>query len=278
MRAFFALAAICVLIFAAEYDSKPEKKIGVIRHMNVTEEAFEKVFNRIQSIDMDFDDENYRHIFFNSMNEMTAALQSGQIDAFTTYEVVGKYLEAHNSNFECFPHDAKIADAFCCAMRENDTALKKEFNDAIDEIIADGTLGKLVKIYIMDANHNDQPEAIEMPKFPGNEYDEDYAPPIRIGVTGDLPPLDYVRPNGKPAGFNTAILAEISKRMKRNFVIVPIDGGARAIALTSKLVDVIFWVVVPTYDDFPIDIDKPKGIILTDPYFTDEIVYVRLKK
>lgn len=273
MKAFFALAAICVLILAAGCDSEPEKKIGIIHHMNVTEAMFEKCYDKIKP--QDSEHEKIRHIFFNSTNEMTAALQSGQIDAFTTYEAVGKYLEAHNSNFECFPHDAKIADAFCCAMRENDSELNAQFNDAIDEIIADGTLGKLVKIYIMDANHNDQPEAIEMPTF---YSDEDYAPPIRIGVTGDLPPLDYVRPNGKPAGFNTAILAEISKRMERNFVIVPIDGGARAIALTSKLVDVIFWVVVPTYDDFPIDIDKPKGIILTDPYFTDEIVYVRLKK
>ena len=35
---------------------------------------------------------------------------------------------------------------------------------------------------------------------------------------------------------------------------------------------------VPTYDDAPINIDKPDGIILTAPYFTDEIVHVRLKK
>ena len=276
MKIFLTLLTICVVILAAGCNSEPEKKIGIIHHMNVTEEAFEKIYDKIQNLNSD--NKKVRHVFFNSMNEMTAALQSGQIDELTTYEAVGKYLEVHNPNFECFPHDAKIADAFCCAMREEDLALKKQFSDAIDEIIADGTLKKLVKFHIMDANHIDPPEAVEMPTFYSDEYDEDYAPPLRIGVTGDLPPLDYVRPDGKPAGFNTALLAEISKRMKRNFQLVPIDGGARAVALRSKFVDVIFWVLVPTYDEFPIDIDKPVGIILTDPYFTDEIVHVKLKK
>ncbi len=276
MKIFLTLLTICVVILAAGCDSEPEKKIGIIHHMNVTEEAFEKIYDKIQSLDSPH--EKIRHVFFNSMTEMTAALQSGQIDELTTYEVVGEYLEAHNPNFECSPHDAKIADAFCCAMREEDLALKKQFSDAIDEMITDGTLNKLVKVYIMDANHNDPPEAVEMPTFYSDEYDEDYAPTLKIGVTGDLPPLDYVRADGKPAGFNTAILAEISKRMKRNFQLIPIDGGSRAVALTSKLVDVIFWVIVPTYEEFPIDIDKPKGIILTDPYFTDEIVHVQTKK
>ena len=254
----------------------PKKKIGVIRHMNVTEEAFEKLYDKIKSPDAE--GKNVRHIFFDNMTEMTAALQAGQIDEFTTYEVVGQYLAAHNPNFECSPHDAKIADAFCCAMREEDLALKKQFSDAIDEIINDGTLNQLVKKYIMDANHNDTPEAVEMPTFYSDEYDDDYAPTLRIGVTGDLPPLDFVRADGQPAGFNVALLAEISKRLKINFEIVPIAGGARAVALTSKKVDVVFWVIVPTYDEFPIDIDKPEGVILTDPYFTDEIVHVKLKK
>lgn len=276
MKIFLTLLTICVMIFAAGCDSNPEKKVGLIRHMNITEEAFDQLSEDVENVDSHH--EKIRHIFFNSMTEMTAALRAGQIDELATYEVVGDYLVAQNPDFECLPHDPKIADAFCCAFREQDIALKKEFNDAIDAIISDGTLSKLVKVYVFDAVHNAPSEPIEMPTFYSDEYDEDYAPTIKIGVTGDLPPLDYVTADGNPAGFNAALLAEISNRMKRNFVIVPIDGGARAAALTSKLVDVIFWVIVPTYDEFPIDIDKPAGIILTDPYFTDEIVHVKLKQ
>lgn len=276
MKIFLTLLTVCVVILAAGCQSESKKKIGMIRHMNITEEAFEKLHGKIKSPDAE--SENVRHIFFDSMTEMTAALQSGQIDELTTYEVVGEYLAAHNPTFDCSPPDAKFADAFCCAMREQDAALKKQFSDAIDEILTDGTLNKLVKYHIFDANHIDPPEAVEMPTFYFDEYDEDYAPTLKIGVTGDLPPLDYIREDGQPAGFNVALLAEISKRLKVNFEIVPIAGGSRAIALTSKQVDVVFWVIVPTHDDLPIDIDKPKGMILTDPFFTDEIVHVKLKQ
>ena len=270
------LLTVCMLILATGCSSEPEKRIGIIRHMNVTEETFDKFFAQIQSLDSNH--EKRRFIFFNNMTDMVAALQAGQIDELATYGVIARYLTEHHPEMEWTPHEPEMADAFCCAMREKDSALKKQFSDVIDEIITDGTLNKLVKYRIFDANHLDPPEAIEMPVFNYDEYDEDYEPPLRIGVTGDLPPLDYIRADGKPAGFNTALLAEISRHLKRNFEIVPIDGGARAEALSSNLVDVIFWVIVPTYDEMPINIDKPDGIILTDPYFTDEIVHVRIKQ
>ena len=273
MKQFFALLIMFALLVTGCDSNDGEKKIGVIRHTNVTEDALEKAYERI-----DPNHQKSRYVFFNSMTEMTAALQAEQIDEFATYEVVGNYLNVHNPNFEWTTNEPALADAFCCAMREEDTALKKQFNDAVDAIITDGTLKELVKFYIVDANHIDPPAAVEMPTFYFDEYDEQYEPPLKIGVTGDLPPLDYVRPDGLPAGFNTAVLSEISRRLKRNFLLVPIDGGARAFALTSKQVDVVFWVIVPTYDGLPIDSDKPDGVILTDPFFTDEIVHVKLKK
>ena len=110
-----------------------------------------------------------------------------------------------------------------------------------------------------------------MPKF----YNDTM---IRIGITGDLPLLDYIRPDGIPAGFNTAILAEISKLIGKNFVLVQVDSGSRAIALTSGEVDVIFWAVVPQDNEIlPKNFDVPEGVILTEPYFSDKIVHVKLR-
>ena len=97
-------------------------------------------------------------------------------------------------------------------------------------------------------------------------------------MTGDLPPLDLVLADNSPAGFNTAMLAEIAKRLNRNIEIVDIDSGARAAALTSKLIDVVFWVVVPFGNsDIPSDIDKPAGLELSAPYFKDTITHIKLK-
>ena len=74
------------------------------------------------------------------------------------------------------------------------------------------------------------------------------------------------------------MLAEIAKRLNRNIEIVQIDSGARAAALSSGQIDVIFWAVVPNGDNMPADIDKPDGVEFTVPYFKDDIAHLNLKK
>ena len=103
---------------------------------------------------------------------------------------------------------------------------------------------------------------------------------LKVAVTGDLPPIDLVLADGKPAGFNTAVLSEVGKRLQRNIEIVQVDSGARAAALSGKTVDVIFWAVIPE-DKFnvrPKDFDLPKGAATTVPYYKDEIVHLAVKK
>ena len=96
-------------------------------------------------------------------------------------------------------------------------------------------------------------------------------------MTGDLPPLDYVSADNKPAGFNTAVLSEIGNRILKNIELINIDSGSRAAALASKQVDVVFWAIVPVSEIIPSDSDKPNGVILTEPYFKDKIVHVTFK-
>ena len=69
----------------------------------------------------------------------------------------------------------------------------------------------------------------------------DGADTIKVGVTGDLPPFDYMTEAGEPEGFNKVILAEIGKRIGKNIELVSIDSGSRAIALSSGQIDVVFW-------------------------------------
>ena len=87
-------------------------------------------------------------------------------------------------------------------------------------------------------------------------------------MTGDLPPLDFVNADGTPAGFNTAVLSEISKRIGKNIEMIQVDSAARGTALTSGQVDVIFWVVVPAEESStrPKDFDTPEGVAVTVPY------------
>ena len=203
---------------------------------------------------------------------MLAALQAGQIKAFSTYQTVAEYLVTQNQNFEWMPADKRAVDMFCCAMLEKNVAMKDDFDKAIKEMQKDGKLTALVKTYISAHVQEEASPKVDMPTFYG-------APVIKIGVTGDLPKMDYILPNGLPAGFNTAVLAEISRRIEKNFMLVQVDSGARAAALASGEVDVIFWSVFPEgTEGIPAAYDRPEGMIFTEPYFSDEIVYVRLKK
>ena len=268
MKKFLPLLLVIFLITGCGSDNV--QRIGVIEYANVTEDAFNQYYNDFAKSH----NENliYKYIFFANMNSMIAALQSGQIDSMSAYETVAKYFVDSNPEFEYKIISPPLNDIFCCAMREEDVELRNEFDNAISTMIADGTLSALVKKYIAEINFRQTPPVFKLPEF----YNDTM---IKIGVTGDLPLFDYIRPDGIPAGFNTAILAEISRRIEKNFVLVQVSSGARAVALASGKVDVIFWSVLPEGTEFPPpDFDKPEGAILTKSYFADKIVQVKLRK
>ena len=207
--------------------------------------------------------------FYDNFRSMQMALSTNTIDTVKTYGSVAKYMTANNSDFTIKDSQTvPLVDNFCCAMREEDVDLKNSFDAAIASMKDDGTLDALVKKYI--DNPSETPQAVEISKIDG-------ADTIKVGVTGDLPPLDLVLADGTPAGFNTAVLAEISKRIGKNIELIQVDSGARAAALTSKQVDVIFWVVVPADDsNRPKDFDTPEGVAVTTPYYQDIVVDVSL--
>ena len=207
--------------------------------------------------------------FFDNFNTLQMALASKNIDTIKIFSGVAKYMTANNSDLEIKESQTvQLVDDFCCALREEDFQLKNSFDAAINEMKIDGTLDALIKEYVTEVKDN--PPAVVMPNFDGAET-------IRVGVTGDLPPLDMVLADGTPAGFNTAVLAEISKRINKNIELVQVESGARAAALLSKQVDVIFWVIVPADDSGrPKDIDTPEGVFVTMPYYQDVVVDVNL--
>ena len=234
-----------------------DKKIGMLTQLNSTPEQAVKQYGG-EALN-----------FYDDFNAMQMALSSNNINSIRTYGSVAKYMNANNPEFVIREDQmVPIVDNFCCAVRKDDTALKNEFDAAIDAMKADGTLDALIDTYITNATDNPQP--VEIAHIDG-------AQTLKVGVTGDLPPLDLVLADGTPAGFNTAVLAEISKRIGKNIELVQISSAARAAALTSGQVDVIFWVVVPADDsNRPKDFDTPAGVAVTEPYYQDVVVSVNL--
>ena len=200
------------------------------------------------------------------------------------------------------------SDEFTFMLMEENEALRDEINRALGAMESEGVLSAL------EATLNaavEEPVPVEMEKIEG-------ADTIRVGVTGDLPPFDYISEAGVPAGYNTAMLAEIGKRIGKNIELVNIDAGGRALALSSGMVDVVFWnrsqsvyTESGTYEagkdamrreiialgmdpektekaldliesvftfDECVTMDQPEGTIITNPFFSSIMTNVQTKK
>ena len=260
MRKIFCLLLIlltCGVTGCGSSNDEKNAKVGTLMQLNSTPE---------QAVNISGGELN----FYDNFKSMQMALASKQIDKMQIHQSVAKYLTTTNSDFAIgnSQHTTELVDNFCCAVRESNVDLKNDFDAAIESMKADGTLDALIDQFIRNATLT--PPAVVLPTFENAEV-------IRVGITGDLPPLDLVLADGTPAGFNTAVLAEISKRIQKNIKLVQINSAARAVALTSGQVDVIFWVVVPEDgSDRPKDFDTPAGVAVTDPYYQDVVVSVNL--
>ena len=252
---------------SAAPDDKSKIKIGMLKYLNAGELEFNDFMKKIAetfSLKMP----QHEVVFFDNLNSMQMAFDSGQIDEISTYTCVADYLAARNANVGVLKeHTLEFIDAFCLAMRESDQDLYKQVDDTVKAMRDDGTLDALTKKYITDLQPTDEPEAVDIQHFDG-------ADTIKVAITGDLPPLDLVLADGKAAGFNTAVLSEIGKRLQKNIELVQIESAARAAALESGRVDISFWAIVPISEIIPADADKPAGVILSTPYYRGKIVHV----
>ena len=184
--------------------------------------------------------------YYDTLNAMLMGLQAGEVNAITVPYYTGKYLCSANDNLmmteEYHPEKATeitdwalilISEGYSFMTKEENTALRDAFDAQITAMKEDGTLQKLIDEYIIKASDGGEPVAIAFEKFEGD--------PIRIAATGSLPPMDYVAADGTFAGFNTAVLSEIGKRLQKNIELVQVDSVGRALALSEGTVDVVFW-------------------------------------
>jgi len=209
------------------------------------------------------------------MNTLMMGLDSKSLDEISVYQCMADYMTATNPKLVPVDYTkVELVDSFCCAVRKDDKELLDLLNKGIESMKSDGSLDALTDQYIKNAKGSENMPAVPLTKIEG-------AATIKIGFTGDLPPIDLALPDGSPAGFNTAVLAELGKRIGKNIEMVPISSGSRAVALESRKIDVVFWAILPAKDAAnlrPADIDKPEGLAMTNPYFSDKITHIAEKE
>lgn len=256
---------------------------GEIREMlDMTEEALSDAMNAayqnglksklyevpVQAFLVPPADESFRlkTRFFGGLTEMLMALEAGVIDGACVPEFVGKYILARHDDLRAGMFEfSNTKESYYLGFYEN-ADLRNRANAALSAMKADGTLYAPQDQYMSDLSQD--PDPVEFETFEGAET-------IRVAVTGDLPPIDYVAENGSPAGFNTALISELGRRLKVNIEILNIESAARTISLTSGVADVVFWYL---YGENYVITDMQNGIQLSDPYYhLDDWLYIEKK-
>ena len=258
------LSALLVLTLFAGIASAEGIKVGILSKLNMSQEDYSEFIATGRkagawSFFSSKPQEPISFVFYDTLQAMQLALNAGEIQEAALPEVVAEYVmnvtEAYKISSIAKTRPACLTFGFKAG---NDPELIRKFNEAILSMKEDGTLAVLQAKFIYDAGVG-TPKPVEFRKF------ENVDKKITVAVTGDLPPIDYVAADGKAAGFNTAVIAEIGKRLQVNVELLPIMSSARASAVVSGRADAVFW--IQGHRNVPKNSDIPEGLELSEPYY-----------
>ena len=214
------------------------------------------------------DDVTVKFVHYNNLSSALMDLESGNIKDLVVEDSAANYIAARNDKVAVTT--GEITSYFSMMTMDSNKEVYDILNNAIKDMKADGTLESLIENELKAYIESD-PVAKDLPHFDG-------AKTIKIGVTGDLPPMDFVSADGKAAGFNIALLTEIANRVQINIELVQIESGARAMALSSGKVDAVFWTRYSVCEVCGAEgAEKIDGTLVTESYFSDNTASVMLK-
>ena len=264
-KCILALVILLSLLQAAAAAGE-QKIIGALSYLNLSEEEYSKYIqskakavallsdNGYITIDpslqvADSDANGIQVIFYESLGEMLMDISSGKINEFIVPQSTAEYLCARNHElFRPIVFDnnyvykdkfeeiitERMSDGFAFMMMEYNRSLKDEFDTAIAAMKEDGTITELIHDHIQNLLTGGSAPQISLEQKEGRET-------ITVAITGSLPPMDYVGPDGNFSGFNAAILAEIGRRLDKNIEFIQVDNVGRSLALVSGKADAAFW-------------------------------------
>ena len=209
--------------------------------------------------------------FYDSLSQMQMALSRGDIGEMILPDFAAEYLLKVNKSYTpcCMSNSGPMS--LCFGFMKDSQSLAENWNHALRSMRDDYTLAgmfqKYVKnfpqdesydyIYGINRRKKRNQDRIKFERFPD-------AQTVRVAVTGDLPPVDFVDEAGLPAGYSTAVLAEIGRRLRVNINVIQVEAGSRTAALVSGKADVVFWYEASKMKEW--NLDAAEDVILSEPY------------
>ena len=260
------LSALLLLALSAGLASAEPIKAGILSKLNMTQEEYSELISSGRKagtwgfFTSKPEDRDIAFKFYDTLQAMQLALNAGEIEEAVLPEVVAEYVMNVTGQYRvtAIAKTKPAYLAFGFRLDDRGKALAAQFNDAILTMKQDGTLSALLGRYIYEAGIGD-PETVEFKRF------DNVDKKLTIAVTGDLPPLDYVAADGTAAGFNTAVIAEIGRRLNVNIELVYIMSGARAATVMSGRADAVFW--IQGFRDVKRHSDIPNMLAISEPYY-----------
>ena len=275
-KVFSVMVALVLLMTGCCFADglKTPARIGVLAPIGIDEEGVKRWSENVARVEGKteaFKNQN-TIVLYDNLTSMLMDLQAGRIDRFSISRGTGAYIVAWNKDLQLNDNNHNPILGYSIAMRWGSEKTIQAINDGIKDMREDGTLDKLTRKWIIEMEPGTH-AAMSLPVFKDAET-------IRIAVTGDLPPMDMIRSDGIPSGFNMVFLAELGKRIHKNFQLVSVNADARYVALTGNKVDAVFWargVFDSDTKPLPYPLDVMDGVVVSTPYFLDSRVSVSKK-
>ena len=280
---------ITVLNFSCSAFAVDNDYVGFLTRLKTTPEEFFMLMKQSWStngwIILGGDHSTSKARFYDSLMIMQMALNRGEIEEMILPEFVSEYLLKISKSYSpcCISNSGPMN--LCFGFLKDNAKLRDKWNMALNSMINDFTLAGLEQKYIKNFPENNhsydyiygtKPEidkkkhTIKFEHFRGSPF-------VRVAVTGDLPPVDFIAEDGMPAGYSTAVLAEIGRRLRINIELISVSAAARTAALATGRADVVFWYEVNMNKSLASQPDVDEGIILSVPYlYWDKFIHVRL--
>ena len=267
---------LCVVLVLGLASCSWADEVGFLARLKTTPEEFFMLMKNSWAtkgwVILGGDHSSSKARFYDSLPQMQMGMGRGEIDEMILPDFVAEYMLKVNPGYapSCISSSGRMS--LCFGFLKSSRPLADKWNSALSYLRNNWTLAGLEKKYVKE--------------FPGSDGTYDYiygtdtpkkrrddrikferfsdAPTIRVAVTGDLPPVDFIDEEGFPAGYSVAVLAEIGRFLKVNIQPVIVSARARTAALVSERADVVFWYEVNRQSTFQPDI--PDEAILSEPY------------
>ena len=195
----YMLALVIALALAVPALAEEEPlKVGILSRLGVEEDVDAQAREVAEEKGAEkYADSTFEMTYFDSLAEMTLALDAGRIDILSADEPTVEYILSRNDAYEAVHPVSEMSLSYSMLFLEEDVDLRDSFNEAIAAMKEDGTLDELAAEYIDGVIAGEDPESVAFPTFDG-------ADTVTVAVTGDVPPMDYVDDTGHAAGYSTA--------------------------------------------------------------------------